>query len=61
LDKLEAFASVNGANFYDLPVNRETVTLERKPSLIPKSINLNNEESLVPFLAGELLGWKLLD
>ena len=30
LDKLEAFASENGANFYGLPLSVETLTLERK-------------------------------
>jgi dihydroorotase len=55
LDKLEAFASINGALFYDLPVNEETVTLERAETEVPTEI-----EGLVPFHAGETLRWRLL-
>src|SRR3954454_22936021 len=53
LDKLEAFASVNGARFYDLPVNEETVTLERTEVEVPQEI-----EGIVPFHAGESLRWR---
>jgi dihydroorotase len=55
LDKLEAFASINGARFYDLPVNEETITLERAAVEVPQEI-----DGLVPFHAGETLGWRLL-
>ncbi|MES2327269.1 MAG: dihydroorotase [Pseudomonadota bacterium] len=55
LDKLEAFASINGARFYGLPVNEETVTLQHEEVEVPHEI-----EGLVPFHAGETLGWRLL-
>src|SRR5205085_5248301 len=55
LDKLEAFASINGARFYGLPVNEETVTLERAEEAVPTEI-----EGLVPFHAGQTLGWKFV-
>ena len=55
LDQLEAFASVNGARFYGLPVNEATVTLERSAQPIPDEI-----DSLVPFHAGETLRWKFV-
>ena len=55
LDKFEAFASVNGALFYDLPVNEETVTLERAEVEVPQEI-----EGIAPFQAGETLRWRLL-
>jgi dihydroorotase len=55
LDKFEAFASVNGAHFYDLPVNEETVTLERAEVAVPDEI-----DGVVPFHAGETLGWRLV-
>jgi dihydroorotase len=55
LDKLEAFASINGARFYDLPVNEETVTLERADVAVPEEI-----DGIVPFHAGEVLGWKFV-
>ena len=60
LDKFEAFASVNGARFYGLPVNEGTVTLERARIEVPSQITSGGIE-LVPFEAGETLGWKLVD
>ncbi len=56
LDKLEAFASVNGSNFYGLPLNDGTVALERAEVRVPDEIG-----GLVPFHAGETLSWRLLD
>ena len=53
LDKLEAFASESGAHFYRLPLNEDTVTLERVPVEVPDQIG-----NLVPFHAGETLGWR---
>lgn len=60
LDKLEAFASENGPRFYGLPVNEGTITLEREEVKVPERIESNGIE-LVPFHAGETLGWKLRD
>ena len=54
LDKFEAFASENGARFYRLPLNDGTVMLERAPVDVPAEIS-----GLVPFHAGEMLGWRL--
>ena len=54
LDRLEAFASVHGANFYGLPPNQGTVTLERGGQQVPEAV-----DGLVPFHASEELGWKL--
>jgi dihydroorotase len=55
LDKFEAFASVNGARFYDLPVNEDLVMLERSGVEVPEEI-----EGLVPFHAGETLRWRIV-
>ena len=55
LDKFEAFASVNGPRFYDLPANEDTVTLERAEVVVPDEIH-----GLVPFHAGETLRWRML-
>ncbi|MEK9176942.1 MAG: dihydroorotase, partial [Patescibacteria group bacterium] len=49
LDKLEAFASVNGANFYGMPVNEETVTLVREPWTIDAVVSMRGGESIRPF------------
>ena len=58
LDKLEAFASLNGPAFYGLDANADTVTLVRAPWQVPDSIEAGSE-TLVPFMAGETLDWKL--
>lgn len=55
LDKLEAFASINGPRFYGLPVNEESITLERVDTRVPDEV-----DELVPFLAGETLGWRFV-
>jgi dihydroorotase len=60
LDRLEGFASVHGANFYGLPLNEGTVTLEKNETEVPDSLGLGTIE-LVPFLAGSELGWSLAD
>lgn len=55
LDRLEGFASEHGARFYGLPLNEGHVTLERTGDHVPDEV-----EALVPFHAGETLGWKFL-
>jgi len=55
LDKFEAFASVNGARFYGLPLNEDLVMLERAEVEVPHEI----DGGIVPFHAGETLGWRL--
>ena len=39
LDRLEAFASLNGPTFYGLPVNETHLTLTKTPSEIPAQID----------------------
>ena len=56
LDRFEAFASEHGPRFYGLPLNEGTVTLERQPLTVPERVG-----ELVPFHAGETLGWQLVD
>jgi dihydroorotase len=59
LEKLEGFASIHGARFYGLPVNRETITLFRETWTVPMEIELGGDR-LVPLRAGETIPWKLL-
>lgn len=59
LDKFEAFASLNGPDFYALPRNQSTVTLERESWTIPEEIILPNGKPIVPFYAGMQVNWKL--
>ena len=58
LDKLEAFASFHGADFYGLPRHTETITLKRESWTVPDSLTLGSEK-LVPLRAGESLKWKV--
>jgi dihydroorotase len=58
LDRLEGFASEFGPRFYGLPLNPGTVTLERRPLQVPDRIDADGTE-LVPFHAGEAIGWRL--
>jgi len=55
LDRLEGFASNFGPDFYGLPRNIGTITLERTPVTVPDRIG-----DIVPFHAGETLGWRFL-
>lgn len=59
LDRLEAFASLNGPRFYGLPVNEDTISLERVEVQVPERLEHHGIE-LVPFHAGATLGWKLV-
>lgn len=54
LDRLEAFASENGARWYGLPLNEGTVTLVRGGEVVPERVG-----DVVPFHAGERLGWRV--
>lgn len=58
LDRFEAFASRNGPAFYRLPVNEGTITLEKAPVDVPEVIDCNGTP-IVPFHAGETLGWRI--
>jgi len=58
LDKLEGFASTFGAEFYGLPLNRDTITLERAEWRVPERLAFGGED-LVPLRAGETIPWKL--
>jgi len=58
LDKLEGFASLYGADFYGLPRNTGTITLERTPWDVPLHYPFGGEE-LVPLRAGERISWRL--
>jgi dihydroorotase len=57
LGRLEAFASFNGADFYGLPRNSGTVTLERQEWTSPESFPFGDAQ-LKPLRAGETLSWR---
>jgi dihydroorotase len=58
LDRLEAFTSLNGPEFYGLPPNEERVTLCQQAFAIPERIGAG-ETTVIPFRAGEMLRWSL--
>jgi len=58
LDKLEAFASFFGADFYGVERNRTTITLVRSAWTVPKEIPYGRE-GLVPLRAGASVAWKI--
>ncbi|RMG58093.1 MAG: dihydroorotase [Gammaproteobacteria bacterium] len=60
LDRLEAFASINGPRFYGLPVNEERIRLLREEWTLPETLPLGEHE-VVPMRAGETLRWRLAD
>jgi dihydroorotase len=61
LDRLEAFASHFGPDFYRLPRNVGTVTLRREPFTVPADLPYGPAgDRLVPFRAGETLRWRLV-
>jgi dihydroorotase len=57
LDRLEAFASLNGPAFYRMPANEQRVALVRAPLAVPARIDAGAAE-VVPFHAGATLGWR---
>ena len=58
LDRLEAFASFNGPDFYRLPRNNDRITLEKRPAEVPATLAFG-ADTLVPLRAGETLSWTL--
>jgi len=59
LDKLEAFASFYGPDFYGLPRNTDTITLEKSAWQAPKQYPFG-DEAVVPLRAGETIHWRVV-
>ncbi|HKU85031.1 MAG TPA: dihydroorotase [Casimicrobiaceae bacterium] len=60
LDRLEAFASVNGAAFYGLRRNADTVTLVREAWDVPDALPLG-DQTIVPLRGGEKVRWRVAE
>lgn len=58
IQHFEAFCSLNGPRFYGLPINEDQLTLVRREEVMPEEISLESD-TLVPFLAGEVLNWSI--
>jgi dihydroorotase len=58
LNKLEAFASFNGADFYGLPRNTDRITLHKQAWTLPDTLPFGATE-LKPLRGGETLAWQM--
>jgi dihydroorotase len=63
LDRLEAFASERGADFYGRPRNRGSITLRREAWTVPESYPFGSTDDLrvVPFRAGATMSWRCVE
>ncbi|KAF0191320.1 MAG: dihydroorotase [Gammaproteobacteria bacterium] len=59
LDRLENFASRFGPAFYGLPINDDSITLQRADTPVAPEFALGKDK-LVPFMAGGTVGWQLM-
>ena len=59
LGQLEAFASFHGPDFYRLPRNRDTLTLEKQSWTVPEEVHFGKETG-VPLCAGKRIAWRLV-
>jgi dihydroorotase len=61
LDRLEAFASVNGAKHYKLPLNTGTITLEKSSWAAPEEVKIDGpDERAMVYRGGETIEWKVV-
>lgn len=60
LDKLEAFASLNGPAFYQLPVNEDKITLVKKSWQVPATLSFGNDV-VVPIRSDDSVAWQVED
>jgi dihydroorotase len=61
LDKLEAFASLNGPRHYRLPPNEETITLERSRWTAPEDVKVDGpDERVLVYHGGETIEWRVV-
>ena len=60
LDRLEAFASLNGPAFYRLAPNAERITLAREAWTVPPAYDYLPDDPLVPLRAGESVAWRIV-
>ena len=59
LDRLEAFASFNGPDWYGLPRNTSQITLVRESWEVKASQEFADGDVLVPLRAGERVAWRI--
>jgi dihydroorotase len=61
LDRLEAFASLNGPKHYRLPPNEERITLEKTSWTAPEEVAVEGpDEKALVYRGGEAIEWKVV-
>jgi dihydroorotase len=60
LHRLEAFASLNGPDWYGLPRNTESITLVKDAWTVPTTMDYLPGDPLVPLRAGETVAWRIV-
>lgn len=58
LPRFEKFASVFGAQFYQLPINQNKITLIKKPYTVPQTVSFGTTQ-LIPMKSGETVAWQI--
>ena len=59
IERLEAFASFHGPDFYGLPRNTGRITLQRGSWTLPEQVPMG-EAALKPLRGGEAIGWRVV-
>jgi dihydroorotase len=61
LDRLEAFASLNGPKHYRMPPNEDTITLEKTEWTAPQEVKVAGpDERALIYRGGETIAWKVV-
>jgi dihydroorotase len=61
LDRLEAFASLNGPRHYKLPPNEERITLEKSAWTAPEEVKVEGpDEKALVYRGGEIIEWRVV-
>jgi dihydroorotase len=62
LDKLEAFASLNGPKHYKMPPNEERITLEKSSWTAPEEVRVAGpDERAIVYRGGETIEWRVVN
>ena len=59
LNNLETFSSINGANFYDLPLNSHKINIE-KVNWINPDFTEDSKIKIKNFMGGQKIKWKVV-
>lgn len=60
IERLEAFAAFHGPDFYGLPRNSRSITLQQRPWPVPTHYSLGDDR-VIPVRAGESIHWQLTE